>query len=92
MRLGMLQLPLSLPEAGLTIAKACAGFSFSLYVLHFPLLLLIRAKFLPTLRWQPDLRHLLYGASICAGVLLYAYAIARMTEGNTAAVRAWIRR
>lgn len=89
---GILQLPLSLPAAAIRLAHTFAGFSFSLYVLHFPLLLLIRARWLAALRWQPDLRHLLYGTPVAIGVAAYAYAVAHLTENNTAAVRAWIRR
>lgn len=89
---GIVQLRVPLGMIGLRLAKTFAGFSYSLYVLHFPLLLLIRAKWLPTFRWQPDGMHLLCGASIAVGVLLYAFAVAQITEGNTAAVRSWVRR
>jgi len=89
---GILQLQVSIRGAGLHLAKTFAGFSFSLYVLHFPLLFLVRAKWLPRLRWQPDLLHLMYGACVCGGVLLYAYAVAKITESNTATVRAWVRK
>jgi hypothetical protein len=61
-------------------------------VLHFPLLMLIRAKWLPTSRWQPDGIHLLWGAGIAAEVLLYAFAIAHITEQKTPVVRSWVRR
>ncbi len=89
---GIVQLRFSVSDAALQIAKAFAGFSFSLYVLHFPFLLLIRAKWLPTSRWQPDGVHLLWGAGIAAGALLYAYAISLVTEGKTSAVRSYVRR
>jgi len=89
---GIVQLRVPLGTIGLRLAKTFAGFSYSLYVLHFPLLLLIRAKWLPTFRWQPDGTHLLLGAGIAAGVLFYAFAIAHITEQKTSVVRSWIRR
>jgi peptidoglycan/LPS O-acetylase OafA/YrhL len=48
---GIVQLRIPLNVIGLRLAKTFAGFSYSLYVLHFPVLLLIRAKWLPALRW-----------------------------------------
>jgi hypothetical protein len=59
-------------------------------VVHFPVLFFIRARWLPIVRWQPDAKHLLLGAGIVAGVLVYAYAISLLTEANTARVRAWV--
>src|SRR5262249_31508269 len=87
---GVLQLELPLTGIFFTLAKTFAGFSYSLYVLHFPILLLIRARVIRS-RWQPDMMHLFCGLCICGIVLLYAFVIARLTEGNTSAFRAWIR-
>jgi peptidoglycan/LPS O-acetylase OafA/YrhL len=89
---GIVQLHVPLGAIGLRLAKTFAGFSYSLYVLHFPLLLLIRARWMPTVRWQPDTVHLCLGACIAAGVLLYAFAIAHVTEQKTSVVRFWVRR
>jgi peptidoglycan/LPS O-acetylase OafA/YrhL len=88
---GLLQVQLPMGGFGLTLSKTFAGFSYSLYVLHFPMLLFIRAKWLPTIRWQPDSMHLAYGLGISACTLLYAFAVARMTERNTPALRTWLR-
>lgn len=89
---GIVQLDVPLSTSGLRLAKTFAGFSYSLYVLHFPLLLLIRARWLPTYRWQPDGIHLLWGAGIAAGALVYAFGIAHITEQKTSFVRSWVRR
>ena len=89
---GIVQLSLPLSAVGLRLAKTFAGFSYSLYVLHFPLLLLIRAQWLPAFRWQPDGMHLLLGAVISGGVLFYAFVIAHITERKTSVVRSWVRR
>ena len=79
-------------KAALSIAKTFAGFSFSLYVLHFPLLLLIWAIWSPGTRWQPDIRHLLFATAIAIGVVLYAFVIASGTEFRTPVIRNWFRR
>jgi peptidoglycan/LPS O-acetylase OafA/YrhL len=89
---GIVQLSLPLSTFGLRLAKTFAGFSYSLYVLHFPLLMFIRAKWLPTYRWQPDAMHLLRGAGIATGVILYSFTVAFITERKTAVVRSWVRR
>ncbi len=89
---GIVQLRVPLGALVLRVAKTFAGFSYSLYVLHFPLLLLVRAKWLPVNRWQPDEIHILIGIGIAAGVLSYAFAIANITERKTFVVRSWIRR
>ena len=87
----ILQVQVPIGAAGRKLAKTFAGFSYTLYVLHFPLLLFIRARWQQSFRWQPDMMHLAYGSCIIACVLLYAFGIARITESNTAAVRGWIR-
>jgi peptidoglycan/LPS O-acetylase OafA/YrhL len=89
---GIVQLRVPLGTIGLQLAKTFAGFSYSLYVLHFPLLMLIRAMWLSTFRWQPDGLHLLWGAGIATVVLFYAFAIAHTTEQKTSVVRSWFRR
>jgi peptidoglycan/LPS O-acetylase OafA/YrhL len=87
---GLLQLQLPIGELGMNIAKAMAGFSYSLYVLHFPLLLFVRASWLGGSHWQPDGVHLACGFVIGVVIILYAYAISYLTERNTAAVRNWV--
>jgi peptidoglycan/LPS O-acetylase OafA/YrhL len=73
------------------IAHILAGFSYSLYALHFPLLLFLRAWIAPSQRWQPDTEHLLYGAIIGAAVLSFAWVISIFTENQTRAIRNLIR-
>lgn len=68
-----------------------AGFSYSLYVLHFPLVLFLRASLTPWKRWQPDYKHLGYGLILGVGVLVFAWAISLFTENKTAIARNWMR-
>src|SRR5207302_5645593 len=52
---GVLQLELGAGSPHyLGVAHRFAGFSYSLYVLHFPLLLFLRAWTVPSRRWQPN--------------------------------------
>jgi peptidoglycan/LPS O-acetylase OafA/YrhL len=89
--LGILQLQ-NTPNSRLAnLSRSFAGFSYSLYVLHFPLLFLTRAIVAPQNRWQPDGPHLLYGACIAAGLLSYSFLISRITEANTTKIRTLVR-
>jgi peptidoglycan/LPS O-acetylase OafA/YrhL len=73
------------------IARVLAGFSYSLYVLHFPLLLFLRAWLVPLQRWQPDAAHLARGAAIGVATLAFAWLVSLFTENKTRAVRGWMR-
>jgi peptidoglycan/LPS O-acetylase OafA/YrhL len=73
-------------------ARKLAGFSYTLYLTHFPLLLLLRGLFDPQSTWQPDARHLACGLAIALGMLVYAYSVAELTEAHTASVRRGILR
>jgi peptidoglycan/LPS O-acetylase OafA/YrhL len=68
-------------------AKKLAGFSYTLYLTHFPALLLLRAWLNPQGNWQPDPRHLAYALGIGILILSYAYILAEVTESRTAAVK-----
>jgi peptidoglycan/LPS O-acetylase OafA/YrhL len=68
-------------------AKTLSGFSYTLYLTHFPVLLLLRGLLDPRGNWQPDLLHLLCGLGIALLLLAYAYLVAEFTEARTASVR-----
>lgn len=68
-------------------AKKLAGFSYTLYLTHFPALLLLRALVNPHGNWQPDPLHLTYAVGIGLSILGYAYLVAEFTEARTASVR-----
>ena len=68
-------------------AKKLAGFSYTLYLTHFPAPLLLRGLLNPPGNWQPDPRHLLYALGIGLLMLTYAYGVAECTEARTANVR-----
>jgi peptidoglycan/LPS O-acetylase OafA/YrhL len=73
-------------------ARFFAGFSYSLYVLHFPLLLFLRAWVVPEQRWQPTAANGAFGVLIGAVVLTIAWIVSRFTESKTHVARDWARR
>lgn len=73
------------------IAHFLAGFSYSLYVLHFPFLLFLRAWLVPPQRWQPDAFHLRDGFLIGMVTLGFAWLISTFTENKTRVARRYMR-
>lgn len=73
-------------------ARQFAGFSYSLYVLHFPLLLFLRSWIVPPERWQPSVRNLIFAILVGLGVLSFAWVVSLFTEGKTHEARDWVRR
>lgn len=83
---------LDLPEKQLSqwyakIARLLAGFSYTLYLTHFPVVFLIRARTLHGPMWRPDFVHILSAAGVAIIAIAFAYAIAQVTESKTALVR-----
>lgn len=70
-------------------ARRFAGFSYSLYVVHLPVLIFCRALLTYRGGWSPDARHLVYAFGIMALIMIYAFAISLTTEAKTDAVRRW---
>jgi peptidoglycan/LPS O-acetylase OafA/YrhL len=73
------------------VSHLCAGFSYSLYVLHFPFLLCLRAVIAPWHRWEPDMPHLLLGLLLGMMTLTYAWLVSLVSEDKTKFARGWIR-
>ena len=69
------------------IAVLLAGFSYTLYLVHLPLLVFIKALLMPHNRWLVDGWSLLAGLLILAVLLGYAWTIARFTEARTTELR-----
>jgi peptidoglycan/LPS O-acetylase OafA/YrhL len=68
-------------------SRTLAAFSYTLYLTHFPLLLLFRGLLDPAGNWQPDVQHLLCGVALALAMLSFAYLVAQFTEARTAVVR-----
>ncbi len=81
------------PEnAGVHLARVGARFSYTLYLVHVPLLVLLTALIAGESRWQPDARHLIYGFGALLLAIGYSYAVACATEFRTDKVRGWVER
>jgi peptidoglycan/LPS O-acetylase OafA/YrhL len=72
--------------------RRLAGLSYSLYLVHYPLLAFGAAWLVQGGKWLPDARTLLEGAGICAVAISYSYAVASGTEFHTDMVRSWVQR
>jgi peptidoglycan/LPS O-acetylase OafA/YrhL len=69
------------------VARTLSRFSYTLYLTHFPVLLLLRGWLSPQGNWQPDLRHGCYAMGLALLMLIYAYGVAEFTEARTTALR-----
>jgi len=68
-------------------ARLFAGFSYTLYLTHFPLVFLLHSRIMGAKFWNPDFLHVVYGILIAAGATVIAYLIAQGTETKTSLVR-----
>ncbi len=74
------------------LSRVGARFSYTLYVVHFPLLLLLTSLLVGDSRWYPNLRHVLDAVLPLAAAICYAYGVAWLTEFRTDRVRPWVER
>ena len=74
------------------LSKRLAGCSYTLYLVHFPLLAFIATFLISGPHWQPGMQHLLALAGLSCLIVLYAHAIASLTEAHNEAVRSWVER
>ena len=73
-----------------TIVKG-SEYSFSLYLIHFPLIALVTSFFVPVNRWRMSPFGILILMLLTLGALLTAYAFAWLTEFNLTKVRIALR-
>lgn len=71
-------------------SRTFAGFSYTLYLVHTPMLMLLTALLAGESRWLPDTKHLAIAFAVLLFVIGYAYVVARATEFRTAHLRAWL--
>jgi peptidoglycan/LPS O-acetylase OafA/YrhL len=71
-------------------SRTGARFSYTLYVVHMPFLLLLAAMTVHSNRWSPSFPNLTIGLCELALTILYAFLVARATEFHTDQVRRWI--
>jgi peptidoglycan/LPS O-acetylase OafA/YrhL len=68
-------------------ARGLAGFSYTLYLVHAPLMVFVSAWLVPPQMWQPNGSHVAIGAALAIVTFAYALLIARFTEWRTDAMR-----
>jgi peptidoglycan/LPS O-acetylase OafA/YrhL len=68
-------------------ARLFSKCSYSLYAVHFPMVLLIRTSLVATL-WHPNLPNLALGSAICTAVFLFGLMFSRLTEAHNDRMRA----
>jgi peptidoglycan/LPS O-acetylase OafA/YrhL len=71
-------------------SRGMARFSFTLYVAHMPVLALLTSLVAGDARWYPHVGYVAKGLGILAAVLVYAWAVAWLSEFRTDGVRRWV--
>jgi peptidoglycan/LPS O-acetylase OafA/YrhL len=69
------------------LARVTSRFSYSLYVTHTPVLVLMTGLITHDNRWKMDTKHLLLAAAVLVITLSYSYLFAAATEFRTNALR-----
>jgi peptidoglycan/LPS O-acetylase OafA/YrhL len=72
------------------LATTLAGFTYTLYLVHFPIIVFFSAACIRAERWDPTATHVLAAMSLGLGILAFSYLLARVTERKTDSVRASI--
>ena len=70
--------------------RETSRFSYTLYVVHMPLCVLMAALIAGDQRWNLDPLHILLGLVCLAVLIAYAYGVASVTEFKTDHVRRWL--
>jgi len=73
-------------------ARYGAGSSFSLYALHFPVILALASIIAPGRRTMPDFARLLQWGGLVLAAIVLAWLFSRLTEARTPQLRDWARR
>jgi len=79
-----------LPSVYVHIAHRSSRSSYTLYLVHFPMLIFLKAWFHEP-RSLPGMHTLLVSAGILLGVLLYAQVVYEVFEKNTDRLRGWLK-
>ena len=73
-------------------ATLLAGQSYTLYVVHVPLLVFLRATLGGERQWQPSTITIAIAGALTVLCLVYAHGVAQLTEARTEVVRHQLRR
>lgn len=81
------------PHSLAPLCRYGAQSSYSLYAIHFPLVVLLAALFLtPAQRLPPSAGLLLSFSGIAFVVISFGYALSKVTEAKTSKLRFWIKK
>lgn len=78
----------SVAKSAARAAAVLAGFSYTLYVAHYPLLTLLFAALMKRDRWAASLQSVVAVLAIALGIAGYAFLVSRVTEAHTDRIRA----
>jgi peptidoglycan/LPS O-acetylase OafA/YrhL len=71
-------------------SREASGFSYTLYLVHTPMLALCASVLTRSSRWYPDARHFTVALLVLLVTLAYAYLVASFTELKTGSIRRWV--
>ena len=71
-------------------SRIMAQFSYSLYLLHMPILILLASFLVRDDHWIPGVKTGLVSFAVLALIIGYTWLVANVTERRTDALRAWI--
>ncbi len=80
------------PGAYRQVSRTLAGCSYTLYAVHLPLLVFLRAWLVPGEPWTPDARSLALSGIVAGVAFAYAWLLARLFESRTPLAREWLLR
>ena len=76
------------PRSYAKVAHACSNASYSLYLVHVPILVFLNACIIGhSSRWLPASNHLIQSILVAGFVFLYTYGVWYLTEAKTGQVR-----
>jgi len=71
-------------------ARETSSFSYTLYLTHFPFLLLLKAWIIPQSAWFPNFTAYLYLMLLTMTAVLFAGVVGFFTERNTSSIRSHV--
>jgi peptidoglycan/LPS O-acetylase OafA/YrhL len=78
--------------ASVRVWRTLARFSYSLYLVHYPMLLFFAVLMTRHGLWFPTPRTLAMAAGLCMVAVIYGYGVASLTEFHNDRVRRWVER